>query len=316
MAKFKPKYSYNEIAKFIEIAYAVMKYEINPKFIPFDLILLNKHKIANVKVEGVSSMINGWNQNGLIYVDPNFFLEYDKEYFEEEGKHFPKMQMKGIIINCIAHEISHTGQRIHYVDNFLDKTEKLIKRMEAANELHSSDWIIKNCNYLGKYLGMFSYSPEFSGYSSYFNEVSLNDYEYLNSWNEKLFDEMDYLFMLNTSGFLKETLKKGFKEFKFSLSSNGFTRFGLFNIRSILESEEIAVDILKFINDNINIYKSFISEISLDEKILNFHMIEKERIPFSKVCNSNIFYSFDYPPEINFIENFSYKDRLIEFWEG
>ena len=312
MAKYKPKYTYNEIAKFIELCYVVMKYEINPKFIPFDLVLLNKHKVVNVRSAGKS--INGWNQNGLIYIDPNSFIEYDEEYFEEIGKHLSKMQMKWIVIDCVAHEISHTGQRIHYIDNLFDKSKKLTQRMETSNELYTLDWIYANSDYLVKYLGRFAVMSEFSRYHSHFDEFSINDYEHLSSWNEKLLDQLDYLFMLNTKGFLKESLKRGFKEFMFSLSSNGSVCYATFNIKSVLELENAAIDILKFINNNINIYKSFITEINVDKSktILDFHLIEKDRMTFSKLYNTNIYYSFDYDPEIKFIEEFSYKDRFIE----
>ena len=225
--------------------------------------------------------------------------------------------MRGIIIGCVAHEISHTGQRIRYLDLLFDSTDKERKKMEASNELHAAKWVRDNYNYLCRCLGKFPLSSdEFSAYTKWFNEVTIDDYEYLNSWNEKLLDELDYLFMLNTKGFLEESLKKGFSDFVlYKSDGNDYSTWGTFNITSILNSEAVAIDILKFINLNISVYKSFVSGIDVhpkDDKVILFTLVENERLKFSKVYNSWIHYVLDYPKEIDFIEKYSYKDKLIE----
>ena len=273
MRQYKPKYSYNQISEFIEIAYSVMKDAIHPNFPPLGLHLVTEDKVLfhyNKKLSSYN-IATGRQLFGFIEINPNSFIEYDEVFNVINGYHISKAKMKGYIIKTVAHEISHVGQRIKYYDIAFDDSNEIYSKLENTNEFYTCKWLSNNAKYLYHFLGEF----EIENISKNIKNITLNDFEFLQSWNEKLLDELDLLFFYDTINLLKYAIEKGLEELSICIDNSCWK----FQDEDVLYDEDVAKTVLTIFSQNIKDYRTYLSKVDVckNDKSIIFTLIEDSK---------------------------------------
>ena len=230
--------------------------------------------------------------------DPNAIIDMDRLSRINLGKSMTYEQFTGLIIQIIAHELSHLDQDIDQIKFCEDEDYQYF--IEITNELRTLKWIKSHYRKMIKIFDVkFDYKWAFDK-SAYLkiNDVNglgykASDYIAVPDIHTKLFNDMNVIFSCDMVGILQEAIEKGVVDLQISYVREKDLAKGKDNpdiidlgkIDVLLTDDARAYSVLEILNRlMISSYKKFVVEIITDGSNLVLDIIErKEGMPFNLV---------------------------------
>ena len=207
-----------------------------------------------------------------LWFNPNAVILFQRYVYEAwDHSHLGEMYVKGMIIEIIAHELSHLDQDIDQYKFDID--EKYRNVIEAANELHTKTWLRDNYCELEKKLGGFDILEEWCYNRIY--QATLDEYKTITNPLGKLMSVLNSFFQVDMSGLINE-VKDSYDVIHIFVNDAKQGKIAVINIDELLSSEAMVRKTFKFIDEQVcnSLYKGTYTGVYLldKEKVIELYV--------------------------------------------